>query len=178
MTIHPRFIRLSLLLKHVITLSLILLPTLFAALWWQFDWLAANAPELNRLAVDAQSVGPGRRVLGFLISMLPVSLLLYGLWRLREAFERFSQGEFFTYETITCIRSFALMVMLQSLMRPVATTLLSVLLTMSNPPGQRTLAISIGSGELEMLFVGAVFFAVAHLMVEGRRLADDNAQII
>ncbi|MFN3232915.1 MAG: DUF2975 domain-containing protein [Alphaproteobacteria bacterium] len=123
-------------------------------------------------------MGPGTKLLGFLISMIPAGALLYGLWRLQDAFSRFAAGEFFSRETIRCIRTFALMVLLQALLRPIASSMLSVLLTLQNPPGEKALAIRFGSGELEMLFVGGLFFAVAHLMAEGRRIADENAQIV
>ena len=178
MSVPYRLVNLSHIMVVIIAITMVVIPVMLAILWWQFDWIAQSVSRLGTFIIYPERVGPGTRLLGFLISMIPASLLLYGLWHLREAFERFGRGEFFTPETIACIRTFALMLALQALARPIATALLSVVLTIPNPPGERALAISIGSGELEILFVGAVFFAIAHLMAEGRRLADDNAQIV
>jgi hypothetical protein len=154
------------------------IPAVLALAWWQFDWLVSNAPEFRHVPFNPESIGAGTRLLGFTVSMLPASFLLCGLYRLARVFRSFSEGAIFTPGTIAGIRTFALMVVLSALARPVATAMLSVVLTMNNPPGERALAITIGSGHLEAVFVGLVFFVIAHLMQEGQRLAEDNAQII
>ena len=56
--------------------------------------------------------------------------------------------------------------------------LLSFVLTLSNHPGQRLLALSLSTEQLVALFVGAVFVVIARVLEEGRKLADDNASIL
>ncbi|MBI1179519.1 MAG: DUF2975 domain-containing protein [Alphaproteobacteria bacterium] len=171
-------IRISRMLRVCCMAGAVGIPLLLAFLWWQLDWIAAASPDLSRIAFDPREVNGAQRAAAFLTSMIPAGVLIWGLLRLQAVFRRFATGEFFSAATTDGLRAFALAVTLQALLRPVASALLSVLLTLQNPPGQRSLAVGFGSAELETLFVGAVFLAVAHLMNEGCRLADDNAQFV
>jgi hypothetical protein len=171
-------IRLSRIFAQLCLLGMIAIPCLLALVWWHLDWLAANSPELRVLPFNPAEIRPAQQGLGFAVSMIPASVLVWGLWRLREVFSGFATGVFFSARTVEGIRAFALAVTLQALLRPVATTLLSIVLTMHNPPGQRALVVAFGSRELESLFIGGIFLAVACVMAEGRRLAEDNAQFV
>jgi hypothetical protein len=171
-------IRLSRVFAQLCLLGMIAIPCLLALVWWHLDWLAANSPELRALAFEPAGIQPVQRALGFAVSMIPGSVLLWGLWRLREVFSVFATGVFFSARTVEGIRAFALAVTLQVLLRPLATALLSIVLTMHNPPGQRALVVAFGTRELESLFIGGIFLAVAFVMAEGRRLAEDNAQFV
>ena len=178
MSDHPPLFRLSRVLAFLCLLAMLLIPLTLAALWWQLDWLIANAPEFQQLPIDPTRIGLGVKLLGFGVSMVSSSFILYGLHRLRIVFQLFASGETFSRETASGIRAFALMVVVGAIVRPFATALLTVLLTMGNQPGSRMLSLGFGSGELQAIFVGLVFFAIAHVMAEGQRIADENAQIV
>ncbi|MCY1549680.1 hypothetical protein D9M68_858610 [compost metagenome] len=73
---------------------------------------------------------------------------------------------------------FAWAVLLLALLLPIARGLMSVALSIGNPPGQRVLAITIAWFDCLHVLLGAVLVAIARVMVEARRLADDNAGFV
>jgi hypothetical protein len=60
----------------------------------------------------------------------------------------------------------------------IANTLAILLLTASNPPGERVLAIGFSSGSLGALAAGLAFVALGLVLGEAARMADDHASII
>lgn len=178
MTASPPLVKLSRLLARLSIAGMIIIPLILAVVWAELNWLITHSPEFANIGIYPERVDTGQKVLGFLISLASASLVLYGLWRLRGVFQSFEEGIFFTSATIKGIRTFALMIVLTVIVRPITGALLSVLLTLNNPSGERSLSITFGSGHIEILFVGLVFFAIAHVMSEGQKLADENAQII
>ena len=68
--------------------------------------------------------------------------------------------------------------MLYAASSPIIGGLLSVVLTMGNPPGERALVLSFSSNELALLFLGGCLLVISWVMAESSRLADDNAQIV
>ena len=157
---------------------MVAIPVILALVWWQFEWLLATTPDYHNLPLYLDRISTGQILLCFGMSMVGASPILYGLWRIRKVFHSFERGTFFTATTARGMRMFALMIMLSVIVRPLTTAMTTVLLTLNNPPGEGTLALSFGSGNIETLFVGLVFFAIAHVMTEGQKLAEDNAQII
>lgn len=60
----------------------------------------------------------------------------------------------------------------------VARTLILVLMTSNNPPGQKMLSIGIGSGEISSLIIGLLFFIFALVVKETASIAEENRSII
>jgi len=60
----------------------------------------------------------------------------------------------------------------------VRTSLLSVILTMGKPPGQRLLVVGLDSGDFTGVFVGVVVLIISWVMDEGRKIEEDQALII
>ena len=122
----------------------------------------------------ARSLPTISRVLGFLVSMVPAGVLIYGLARLRRLFRLYEVGDIFSADAARCLRQFAVAVMLQALLRPITGAALSVIMTFHNPPGERMLSLTIGSGEFAALLLGGLLLVIAWIMGEGARMADEN----
>ena len=159
-------------------LAMFVLPITLAIAWWQIDFLLEHAPEFRALPLYPETITPSMQICGFLISMISVGILLYGLSRLHRLFRLFEEGEMFSLAAVSHLRSFSLSILVSAIASPIVGGLLSMLLTLNNPPGERALSLSFGSGELQTAFVGGVFLTVAHILCEGRRIADENAQIV
>src|SRR4051812_29181758 len=76
-----------------------------------FFWLAAQA---RSIAADAQipsewlaNFGIGQRVVGFLISFLPLACLILALTAARRCFNAFAEGDFFNREAAGNLKGFA-----------------------------------------------------------------------
>jgi len=73
---------------------------------------------------------------------------------------------------------FAWAVLLLALLLPLARGLMTVALSIGNPPGQRFVSITLAWFDGLHILFGAVLVAIARVMAEARRLADDNAGFV
>ena len=173
-----RIRRVSRVMQSVCSLILIAVPLTLALVWSNFESLAPLSEVFGKMPIQPDSLTRLNLLLGFLISLAGAAIVLYGVARLRRLFMLYGQGQVFTAETARCIRGFALAIMLHAAVSPIIGGLLSIVLTMNNPPGERALTISLSSHELALLFLGGCLLVISWVMVESSRLADDNAQIV
>jgi hypothetical protein len=80
-------------------------------------------------------------------------------------FERASVGR---------LRRFAWTTLAFALAQPLLTAAMVLALTLSNPPGQRMLRLGIGGHDYMGVLVAAVLIAIATVMSDAVRLAEEN----
>jgi hypothetical protein len=105
-------------------------------------------------------------------------VLLFGLWQVRALFLNFANGHVFTLTSARLLRDFAGAVLAQAILGPISSTALSIAFTLNNPPGSRQLVIALSVHDYLALIVGGVLLAVAWVMVEATRIADENASFV
>ena len=141
---------------------------------WTRNLLLARLGEAGRdLALT-----PGRIAAGAAITAVPVGVLLFGLWQVRALFADFAEGRVFTLASARHLRDFAASVMAQAILGPISSTALLLAFTFDNPPGKRQLGIALSSNDYLALIIGGVLLAVARVMVEATRIADEHASIV
>ncbi|MFH0133486.1 DUF2975 domain-containing protein [Variovorax sp. VaC1] len=113
-----------------------------------------------------------------LVSLLPVGGGLYALRQLWRLFGEYGHGRVFGKTAQDALVHFAWAVLLLALLLPLARGLMTVALSIGNPPGQRFMSISIAWFDCLHILFGAVLVAIARVMAEARRLADDNAGFV
>ena len=87
-------------------------------------------------------------------------------------------GPVFTTEAVRCLRRFAGWVMVSVAVGLVASAVLSVLLTLHNPPGMRHVAVGLGSDQIFTLFFAGMVWLMAAVISQGQALAEENATFI
>lgn len=114
----------------------------------------------------------------FAVSMVPMSVLLFMLRQTFELFDAYRRGEVFTDDAPRRLRHIGMSLMALAVLQPLSAALIGTIMTAANPPGQRILAIGIGLGDVLIGVAGGLVLAIGHVMVEAKRLADDNRQIV
>jgi len=177
MTNTQKIQRVSALMSALCVLIVILLPLLLLVVW---VFVSNGNGTLEYLGDELrpETIALPYRILGFIISMVPVALLMWGLLHLRALFELFRKAVFFSEANARLLHKFAMMLFFSTLASPIARALVSVAVTINNPPGQRAVVVNIGSGDLNSLFVATVFLAVAWVMREAHTLAQENAEFV
>ena len=112
------------------------------------------------------------------ISVLYLAIGLAGLYFLRRPFANFARGELFNLANSRDLHRFSILLFVQALAKPVHFGLASVVLSASHSPGNRMLSISVGSDEVRMLAVAAIFWVLSNLLIEGCRLQSENRQFV
>lgn len=173
-----RIQRLSELLARSCLVLIIGLPIAVVAFWLNADvaGLAVHA-HLRELVIE-QPLALWQRLGGAGITLIPLGLLLAGLWQVRRCFQSFATGHYFELSTVRHLRHFAAWTCASVLASFVATPALSILLTLNNAPGHRQLALSIGSDQLFTLFIAGMVWLIAAVMTHACALAEENAQFI
>lgn len=118
------------------------------------------------------------RLLACLTAMIPLSVLIFGLYKLRELFGYYEKGCIFSGRTVSCFRSLGRALILWVVCDVATTPLLGLVLTMEQPPGRHVLVLGLFPADFIAAFVGAVIMLIAWVMDEARLLYEDQALII
>ena len=156
---------------------LVLIPLANGAFWLLFNSLPTGF--ISELPVTVQQdLSPLTLGLAFLISLVPLSVVLFGVQSLRKLFALYERAVFFSSDNVHCFRDLGYALMVWVAASTLYTTVLSVILTLPNPPGQRQVVLQFGSGDLGILIAGAIVIVIARIMNEARLIEDENAYTI
>lgn len=163
--------RLCRILSHVSSVGLLLLAAVFiyfAAYPTRFDTLGvAELPpngvqHLLLMAVLAAILAPG----------------VIALLNLRRMLVNYANGRVLTFENAKAIRTIGIAVLLGTVATILGRTLTILILTATNPPGQRSLAVSLSSHDYFYVLFGGLLFVMGWVMAEASRQADENRQFV
>ncbi len=177
---------LSRLLKITFLIAACALPLLDAGFWITngypflkpfFSW--DIIPQFdNQAQITPDQLSPLIKFLGFLLSLVPTSIYVIALAFLVKLFKHFENFEIFTEESVKCIRKLGFCILLNQLLYPVYIALYSLTLTITNPPGQRMIAVAFGGQQLSLLVIGCTIILISWIMEEGCKLKEDQAATI
>ncbi|MDN3920742.1 DUF2975 domain-containing protein [Roseateles violae] len=161
------------LLSLVGVAGVLLLPLLF---WSQPDWVASVARRewgLTTLQLDG-----GARLGGLAATALPAGCALAAIWQIWRLFGCYGRGELLAPRPARHLHRLGLALVALAFAMPVAHTLNVLALTLGNPPGQRMLTFGLSSMHYLSLLFGLMLLALAAVMQEAARVADENAEFI
>ena len=168
----------SRIMKGICSTLIAIIPLLLIFIWMNFPAAASALQLFTYVPYQLECLTSVNLIAGFTISMALASVLLYGLYKLRCFFVLCSTGNIFTPESGNYLHSFSLSAILYAVLAIPVHTLLSVILTINNPPGERAVSISLSSTELSLVFLGGVFFVISWVIKESVRIAEDNAHFV
>lgn len=116
----------------------------------------------------------GTRWMGLGVSLIPLGATMLCLWWLVRLFSLFSAGEIFTGNTVRYIRRTGWTMLAGVVLMPIHEVLLTLVLTMHNPPGERLISISLESGDIRDLLIAGIIILVSWIMDEGRKLRETD----
>lgn len=150
-------------------LSLLAVPPWF---WLSADNVRSFGPAVagvRDVVVDAQA-----QRIGAAVSVLPVAVGLYALWQLWQLFAEYAAGRVFGRIAAQRLRRFAWALLGAALLAPLVRAAMSVVLTIGNPPGQRMLVLGFSWNDYLAVLLSAVLIAIATVMAEAVRVAEEN----
>jgi hypothetical protein len=171
-------------LRRIATWMCIVIPTVAAltTLMVVGVWLSPHAASLlvPRLGLAGlpTSLDLSTRIAGLFVSAVPVFVLLYALHQSYKLFDAFRHGDAITSNAALCLRRIGLSMIVIAALRPIIGAILSLLLTLANPPGGRHIVIGISSDDYMIATFAGLVIAIGYVMTEAARLAEDNKQIV
>lgn len=179
--------RLSSRLRTLFLVGIGLVPVLHALGWAFFEQVIATPPfsfsPLLGLSWGEPPfmAGPATatmKLLGFAASMLPGAATMYSFACLAALFGRFGKGEMFTAETVRLIRRLGWAMLATQGLRVLHGSLVSLILTMDNPPGQHVISVGLDSATLSETVTGVVIILASWVMDEARKLKEEQELVI
>jgi hypothetical protein len=115
------------------------------------------------------------RLLGACASLWSLLPLLVGLLVLKRLASAYYRGEIFTLANARSYRTLGLVFFIDALLiKPLHQALLSLAVTLNNPPGSRVIAIAFGTQNINMLLLGGLLIFISWIMIQGHRLQEEN----
>lgn len=153
-------------------------PVATALLWFFFNELYPKIPAIPLPVRVEHALSPLSRFLAFLAQLPPTLIVMYQFVILRRLFGFYEKGKIFAAENVECYRRLGWMLMVWVGCEIAGNSLLSVALTLGNPPGQRVITLGVSSAELASLFIGSVVLVVSWVMDEGRKIAEEQSLFV
>jgi len=134
-------------------------------------------PQIGITGVPVHLDG-ATRAAGFAVSMVPMLVLIYILHQAYALFDAYRLGNVFSADAAVRLRRIGLGMIGLGFLRPITLTALGYVLTAANPPGQKILSIGVSIDDYMIAAFGGLILAIGHVMVEAKRLADENKDFI
>jgi hypothetical protein len=173
-----RFVRLSRTMMWLTTFGIALIAVLTLLGAFIPDWTRNVALAKLGQAGIALPITPLGQVLAGIALAIPVGVMLYGLVAVRRMFAGFARGAVFTVAAARDLQIFAATVLAQAPLGPLTAASLSAALSVGNPPNERAITIAFSINDYFALLVGGVLLAIATVMREAARLAEENASFV
>ncbi|MDX7757888.1 DUF2975 domain-containing protein [Aeromonas hydrophila] len=184
---HNKLERMSNLIEWILLFALLATPLMTVmGVWSQLlggsDYLQQELIEaltvqdssvLNHVpSIADYPLSLGTRLLGTLVMLLPDLVFMLMLWQLLQLFRGYRQAMLFTFSQIRRYQLIGLLLCVSFVTKIITTPLLDLVLTLPGPElhGQ----INIGSSDFQLLLAGLIVSALALVMREAKRLADEQ----
>jgi hypothetical protein len=172
----------------VVTLLLIVAMLALNAALWLFPVIAGKNGwglgfaltdrQLSDIADKAALFPWWQTTGGIVLSSVPLLALAFGLGHLRQLFQSYARGEYFSSEAARHLgkvgRAVAIWVLLDFLCEP----LLSVWVTMNEPVGQRMISLSITAPSFVALFLAACISIIARILWQASEVDSENRTFV
>lgn len=113
-----------------------------------------------------------------LLSSVPLLALAGGLYHLRNLFQGYARGEYFSSTSAMHLGKVGRGVVFWVGASFVCTPLLSAWVTMLAPPGERTLMISFTSADFVALFLAACISVIARILLQASEVNSENQTFV
>jgi len=137
-----------------------------------------DSGRLQSAVIEAGPLSAVQRLVGMVASLPPVLTLCLAFRHLQILFGQYAQGAVFSIEAVRRLAGFGwalvLLVPVQLLTEP----LVSVAVTLFNPPGHREVMIGFELYDTVALLIGGAVIVIAWVMGEARRLELDHSEIV
>lgn len=168
----------SRILRLVLIVLFGLLPILTGLYWALLNTLIDTLPTSPVPAYVSLPIPVSTRLFGFLVSLLPLSVTLYGVANLIALFKLYESGKIFTFANVVCFKRLSRVLISWFIVGLAMDPLMSVAMTVHNPPGRHMLTIGVESPDVTALLVGAILAVITWVMEEGRKLQEEQDHLI
>jgi len=161
--------------KYLVLFNVLLVGTPVAVLlYWVFFNSLPEGFHAELPVLPMSDLSGSQLILGALVSLLPLGVTLYGLVTLKALFRLYADAVMFSIDNVKYFRRLGYIFIAWVIANTIFTPLISLVMTYSNPAGERTLVAQFGIVDLFTLIAGGVILVIAWVMNEGGKLKDEQ----
>lgn len=159
-------------LKIIMQLLMIVVPAGLICIWLFIDKFPDHTID-KLFGVKDFYIRPLTKTLGVLITLIPSSIAFLLFNNGYKLFALYQKGMILVSENVNCYRKIGLLLILQTFSNVVTSSLYTIVLTMHNAPGHRSISLGIGSGEFSSLIGGFFLMIIAWVMEEAQKAKEE-----
>ncbi|HEY1406490.1 MAG TPA: DUF2975 domain-containing protein [Spirochaetota bacterium] len=168
-----RFIRI------IFVVIIVIIPITISLYWIFYNNLPLpmkiSAPNSSFIMEDLE---PINRILCFAAGLIPIAVQIGILVTLARLFHLYEKGEILSARNVQCFKRLGQLIIARAIAGILYTPLISLALSITNPPGQRQLSLGLTSEIIGTFLVGTVILVVSWVMDEGRAINDEQKLVI
>lgn len=146
--------------------------------WSSPAWISQTALSDWKLSAYPLNLGLAPRLTAALFNLPALLLTLAAFWQLWRLFGCYERGEVFSAAATHHLRRLGQTVVAMAPVMPLTHTLTILALTWQNPKGQRLFTFELSPSHYVELLFGLILLAMALVMQDARRLAEENAEFV
>ena len=164
----------------MLSFLIVLVPIYYFSYWMFINYWPDTLINVNTesTALTAHALPIKLQIIGFIASLFPASVLLFGILNVRKLFAFYMEGIIFSFDHVLIFKNCAKALMLWTISSICYESAKSVLFSIGNSPGSRVISVGFSSEEMTTLLVSAVVLLIAWVMDEARLLKEDSELII
>lgn len=116
------------------------------------------------------------RLLALPFALVPAFVATWGLFALARLFRGFAEGDVFSVTSLRALSQVTAALFWNVTSAFILELPISYFLTAHN--GHHELSLTLGSGDVQLLFLAGVAFVLARVMAEARSMAEENASFV
>jgi hypothetical protein len=155
---------------------------IYLVAWISPDITSHRHPVLHLAGLPANVLASftfEQRALIASMSLPYLAVLVWAFYRLVRMLRAFERGEFFERQTVSDLRAFSGLLLASKLLSLAAMhARVGLAMHLAEPQKVRVGMINLSSDDLAIVLLCALFFAIAAMMEEGRKLAEENREFV
>jgi hypothetical protein len=161
-------------LRIVFTAVFIFIPIIQTVFWIFFNQLPVGVIPNNLPVAVGQNLPLSTRLMALAISFIVSGVSMACVYYLIRLFRNYEKAAIFTEGSVKCLNSLGRLLIWLFAAGIIEQPLMSMALTMHNPPGHHILRVGLSSDNIIVLLIGIVVVLIAWVMEEGRKLQEEQ----
>ncbi|MCH9770499.1 MAG: DUF2975 domain-containing protein [Gammaproteobacteria bacterium] len=173
----------SKLFRWFFQICFIVAPILTIAAWVSAPHALIFIKEKTGIAINAipkdimvlyQYMPVSTKILGFLVSLIPLSVNLLILYCLISLFKLFEKAEIFSKNTVRYIRNIGWLMLIGQVASLVYQALITLVVSWPNGHGHRFVALSMNQANIGVILTAILIILVSWIMAEAHQLQEQQ----
>lgn len=152
-------------------------PIISLLYWLLFNHLPngliSSLPAINNSALPMMSIA-----LAILVSIIPVSVVTFGLITLKKLFSLYENAVVFSIENVICFRRLGYTLISLVFANAIFITLISLVISFNNPVGKRVIVAEFGVSDIAAILIGLVVVIISWVMKEASKMEYEQAHTV